>query len=410
MSLDPSVRSFVLSTGERYSLVIDQRSGVPIYTPSLYLTCRVRNASKSHAAVAASAGCLVVLLRFCAEFGIDLEERFRAQHYLEEFEVESLRNYCTYNFDRWASYSEVSLEPLKFVIKDRRRVVSTTVHRRLSVAADFLEWLARQHLKPFEREIDKLQKMISFLRHSRPSSKGRNSGLVDRALTDFQRQRLSDVLKVDSPHNPFQPALRKRNRLIVLLEENLGIRGGELLNIRVEDFDFSNNTLVVVRRADQLDDTRQLQPLVKTSDRELPVASWLMGEVHRYILEDRRQVRGAKKCPYLFITHKSGPTQGKALSIAAYKKFWTALQSSDPLLDDVTGHRLRHTWNNDFSELMDSDEYGLTEAEQEAARSRLMGWKEGSGTARTYNKRFVEKQAYQASVLLQTKAWGGDRA
>ncbi len=410
MSLDPSARSFVLSTGERYSLVIDRRSGVPIYAPSLYLTCRVRNASKSHAAVAASAGCLVVLLRFCAEFGIDLEERFRAQHYLEDFELESLRNYCTYNFDRWAGYAEVTLEPLKFVIKDRRRVANATLHRRLSVAADFLEWLARQHLKHFERETDKFQKMISFLLHSRPSPKGRNFGLVDRALSDLQHERLLAILEVDSSHTPFQPALRRRNRLIVLLEDQLGIRGGELLNIRIEDFDFSNNTLVIVRRADQLDDTRGLQPLVKTLDRELPVASWLMGEVHRYILEDRRQVRGAKKCPYLFITHKSGPTQGKALSIAAYKKIWQTLQLSDVLLEDVTGHRLRHTWNNRFSELMDSDEYDLTEAEQEAARSRLMGWKEGSGTARTYNKRFVEKQAYEASILLQTKSRGRGKA
>lgn len=405
MSVDLSVRSFVLSTGERYSLVVDRRSGVPIHSPSLYLTCRVRNSSKSHATMAASAGCLVILLRFCADFGIDLEERFRAQHYLEYFEVEAFRDFCTYNFDRWAGYAEVTLEPLKFVVKDKRRVASATLHRRLSVAMDYLEWFAWQHLSHLEHEPYGLQKMRSALLHSRPLTKGRNSGTVDKALSDAEHQHLKEALEINSPKNPFQPEVRSRNRLIVLLEDALGIRGGELLNIRVEDFDFSNNTLVIVRRADQYDDTRRFQPLVKTLDRELPVASWLMGEVHRYILKDRRHVRGANKCPYLFITYKSGPTQGKALSIAGYKKIWKTLQSSGSALEEVTGHRLRHTWNNRFSEMMDSDEYDLTEAEQEAARSRLMGWQEGSGTARRYNKRFIEKQAYKASILLQTKAW-----
>lgn len=404
MDLNLIVRGFVHASGERSSLVVDRRTGLPVYAANLYLTCRVRNASQSHASVAAYAGCLVVLFRFCDEFGLELSERFRSQRFLESHELENFRNYCTYNFDRLAGYADITVDPLRLVIKDRRRVEGATLHRRLSVAADFLRWWARQHLAPQEREPEALRNMIDFLLNSRPSPKGRNAGLIDRAFSEQQFHCLLETVEIDSSKNPFEFSVRRRNRLMILIEAALGLRGGELLNLRIADFDFSNNKLTIVRRADQADDTRATQPLVKTLDREMVLANWLVGEVHQYILEDRRNVPGAKKCPYLFITYKSGPTQGQALSISAYKKIWKTLQLCDPLLSDASGHRLRHTWNNLHSELVDS--LGLSEAEQEATRSRSMGWKEGSGTARVYNKRFTEKQAFKASVLLQNKMMG----
>ena len=44
-----------------------------------------------------------------------------------------------------------------------------------------------------------------------------------------------------------------------------------------------------------------------------------------------------------------------------------------------------------------------SEHEQELMRSRLMGWKEGSGTARHYNQRFIAAKADAASLKLQSQ-------
>ncbi len=44
---DLRVRSFVMQSGERHCLVIDRKSGVPLYAPNLFLTTQVRNASLS---------------------------------------------------------------------------------------------------------------------------------------------------------------------------------------------------------------------------------------------------------------------------------------------------------------------------------------------------------------------------
>lgn len=403
MGSDLSVRMLVMASGERHSLIVESVTGIPIYSPNLYLTCRIRNASKSHASVAAAAGCLVILLRFCAYAKIDLAQRFHHQHYLEEHELFHYRDYCTYKFDRWGNYNQTFADPYQQIVKEKRRVTGATLHRRLSFSADYLGWFARQHIVAPQREPPRLQGMVEMLLNSRPSPKGRNSNLVDRCMSESAYASLHESIDINSSKNPFGYRVRGRNRLMILLEDQLGIRCGELLNIRISDIDFLSNKLTIIRRADQKDDTRSLQPLVKTNDRELPVASWLVSEIHNYILLDRSKVRGAKKCPYLFVTYKAGPTQGQALSVSAYKKMWSVLQLCSAQLKDVTGHMLRHTWNYRFSESNDSGEYDLTEAQQEAARSRLMGWKEGSGTARTYNRRFIEKIANEASVDLQNK-------
>ena len=48
----------------------------------------------------------------------------------------------------------------------------------------------------------------------------------------------------------------------------------------------------------------------------------------------------------------------------------------------------------------------VSEREQEQMREKLMGWKEGSGTASIYNKRFVEEKAHEASIRLQNRLHG----
>ena len=62
---------------------------------------------------------------------------------------------------------------------------------------------------------------------------------------------------------------------------------------------------------------------------------------------------------------------------------------------------MRHKWNERYSDLMDSMDNPPSEARQEQMRSSAMGWAQGSGTAAIYNKRFVERKAFEAGIKLQ---------
>ncbi len=159
--------------------------------------------------------------------------------------------------------------------------------------------------------------------------------------------------------------MQRRNRLMILLLFYLGIRGGELLNIRIQDIDFSANRIRIVRRADEQADSRTNEPNAKTRERLLPLAESLAQELHSYILQDRRKVRNAKKNDYLFVTYKSGPTLGNPISKGGYHKIFSVVRSISPQLYAATGHSLRHTWNRKFSERMDAMNEQVSEERQE---------------------------------------------
>ena len=70
-------------------------------------------------------------------------------------------------------------------------------------------------------------------------------------------------------------------------------------------------------------------------------------------------------------------------------------------LASLHAHELRHTWNNRFSEYMDTKVNAPTQEEQERQRSYLQGWKTGSGSAEIYTKRFTREKAIEVSLKLQ---------
>ncbi|MFJ2456715.1 tyrosine-type recombinase/integrase [Pseudomonas protegens] len=396
---------FVMKSGERYVALIDELTRIPHFASNLFITTQVRNASDSFASMVAAASHLVILYRFFSLRNIDLEQRCRSKEFLLPHEVDGLRDFLSYRFRKWdicnVDQQMFSVEELLstygFVRKD-------VLYSRLTTAAKYIIWFGRRYFDHLSLEPEALGKLGEQLFALRPSHRGRNQELSDRALNAREQALLEQCIEIGAAENPFGETVQARNRLMVLIEMELGVRGGELLNLRVSDCNFSDNTLLIARRADQKDDPRIYQPLVKTRERRLPVSDSLMGEIHNYVMVQRRAVRNASRCPYLFVTHKNGPTVGKPLSISAYQKMWDVLQASLPELRAITGHRLRHTWNYAFSEEMDALSKPPSPERQEQMRSRWMGWKEGSGTASLYNKRFVQKQANEAGLALQRKS------
>lgn len=58
------VTTFVMDSGERYCMVVDRASGLPMYYPTLFLTTQIRNREDAFSTMLAAANNLVMLLRF----------------------------------------------------------------------------------------------------------------------------------------------------------------------------------------------------------------------------------------------------------------------------------------------------------------------------------------------------------
>ena len=392
-----------MDSGERYCLVVDRSSGLPLYYPNLYLTTQLRNRSVAFATLEAEASHLVVLLRFLARRGIDLESRFSTKQFLKDFELDALRDFTQRRLRRLpANASHTPLSSLEELEESTETVNIGTQYARLTAIANYLGWLAGHLLdKTGHDVVEHVNAMCRQIKARRPEKKGRNDHKREKSLSDDQIDALFEVIRPGSDLNPFTESVQRRNRLILLLLFHLGIRGGELLSIRIRDIDFSKNQLRIQRRADDKDDTRANEPNTKTLGRLLPLGNTLIKELHDYITQDRRKVRNANRNDFLIVNHKEGPTQGQPMSKAAYHKAIAVTRAVSPSLHGMSGHMLRHTWNRRFSEKMDSMDSPPAEARQEQIRSFLMGWKEGSGTAAIYNRRFAEKKGHEASLKMQ---------
>ena len=396
--------SFIMNSGERYCLLVDE-FGLPEFYPNLFITTQVRNRSLSYASMESALSCISVLNDFLRQRNENIVRRFRNKSYFNLSELDAIRDHCQTNFSRkklpthWGTIPNILGSQ-----KDEVKVTRQTEYVRLTVIANYIRWLA-EHTSRDVRDKGVMLQIIAMekgLKSRRPQKRSRNIEGQKSGLSSTQLDLLFEIFRPGSPINPFKCInVQIRNRLMFLMLYHLGLRSGELLNIRVRDITFSDNEIVVSRRADEKDDPRTHQPLVKTLDRRLPIKESLVKEIHNYVSKVRRNFKNSSTHDYLFVTHKSGPTQGHPLSKSSYKKIMYLVREVSPSMQDFTGHQLRHTWNDVFSSLMDSMDDSLDEEQQEKIRSYLMGWREGSGTAATYNKRFIKRKAHEASITLQ---------
>nr|WP_172424670.1 site-specific integrase [Pseudomonas sp. A46] len=393
-----STKAFQMESGERYCLLVDASTGMPCFFPNLYVTTQIRNQSLSLSAMESALSAIGLLLIHAQERGIDLERRFRQGELLTVSEQELIRH-------------RVQLRLVKnerFGKRKDKYVSPRYEYVRLTEVAYYLKWLANELVPNSKAKSQQhaIEKMCTSILSARPIRSNDEDERLDKSLSDKQSEVLASMFSVGAESNPFVgEGLQYRNWLIYLLLFSLGLRRGELLNIHMRDVDFSASVLHIRRRADSQDDNRLEQPLVKTQARSLHLSAQLVRAIQDYVMKYRHAVPGARKHGYLFVTHKAGPTQGKPMTLTAYKKLMKTICDSSTLLKDFSGHDLRHHWNYQFSEVMDNAEPPISEAEQEKQRSYLMGWKEGSGTARIYNKRFIRKKSNEASLVLQKNAF-----
>ncbi|WP_145557055.1 tyrosine-type recombinase/integrase [Yersinia aldovae] len=403
MERNYGVSTFIMNSGERYCLVVDRSSGLPEYYPNLFLTTQSRNRGDAFTTMVSAAGNLVVLLRFLERRGIRLEERLLTKEFFKPHELDDLRDFAQRKQGKLPSAAlSNSLSTLEDIEEATETVNNGTLYFRLTTFASYIRWFAMHILNTAESDvIEQINTMTEQIKERRSAKKGRNRDQHDRSLSDEQLDVLLAAIQPRADWNPFSLEVQRRNRLIILLLYHLGIRGGELLNIRIRDIDFTANRLKIARRSDEQDDPRTKEPNTKTRERIMPLADILAKELHDYITQDRRKVRYATNNDFLFVTHKDGPTVGQPISKAGYHKVISIVRAVSPQLYRVTGHMLRHTWNRRFSERMDAMDEPVSEERQEKIRSFLMGWKEGSGTAAIYNKRFIQQKGQKAALALQ---------
>lgn len=410
------VRTLILASGERLPILMDTRVGTPLFAPTIYSLTQLRGRNLAANTIEQSLRSIMVLLLFLEQREIDLEGRLRDGLILDMAEIESLANACKLHVTDMVAAPQVVSKPARVTSIERYRIRPATVGpksvdgnsaaNRIRGITDYLSWLAKTQLLKFPAGNPaflaleaKRQMVVEAFKARIPESGSRNVLDARMGLSSGAAARLLTVIARNSPENPWSGEFaRCRNELIFRWLYAFGLRRGELLNVKVSDIDFRKETITVVRRADALEDPRRQQPTVKTRDRVLPIPPDLCRLTHEYVMNARRRWAGARKHEYLFVADKTGAP----MSLSALNKCFAFLRSRIPdLPDDLSPHVLRHTWNDNFSALMDRNK--TADSDEQKMRSVLMGWSETSGTAIKYTRRHVRQKANHASLLMQSE-------
>lgn len=288
-----------------------------------------------------------------------------------------------------------------------RTVVGLAHYHRCIYFRDYVKWRAQNVIQairnddprflPARTRLEEFEDGVTkMLPKPRPGSR--------QAISAEAEDRLREVIHPDHPENPFRAKHRHRNYALLLLYIELGIRLAEALVVKGLDLVLQGPEpgLIVHRRADAPDDPRTDQPCTKTAGRLLPIGDQLRSAIELWVTAhrtDRERYPGAKRTPYLFVSERGLPISKRAVS------HMFRLLAKVPGLEGLTAHRLRHRWNERFSELADEEELG--DAEEISQRNFLMGWKKNSATGTTYTERHTQRASQKNSLKLQSKSMEG---
>lgn len=411
-----TVRTVVLSEGERLPLLLDRASGLPLFNPNIFILTEYRQRNRSTATLVRVLRELMVLFDFLAARGIDLDERFVACQTLVVGEIDGLVRQCQEFIEDYEPVEELPKTPrlakifslekarMRSSKAARKSVESATSANRIRTIHAYLKWsvvtFLSRHSLPEEnrhRLMEASESMLATLLRRIPASKGRNVLGQREGLSADVIKRIIEVADKGSPENPWRDKFaRARNALIISWLRLLGLRRGELLNIEISDIDFAKREVTIFRRPDNPDDPRVHQPRVKTRDRIIPLSEALIEATEKYIDEERKKFVNSRRHSFLFISGRTGAP----MSLSALNKVFRVLREGVPgLPDDLSPHHLRHSWNDDFSRKADAK--GLSEEEEKQWRAFLMGWSPTSSTATTYTRRHVREAAGRVSMEMQ---------
>ncbi len=410
------LKTIVLASGERLPILLTRTTGEPLFEPTVYSIAELRATNKATNTIGHALRAIMLLLIFLKTRKIDLDQRLRDGFVLDVGEIDALVEICKEPVKRvllsssdWPQLSTqrvtpLALEKFRSIQKEHSsdQVRGVTVANRIRAIRDYLRWLVNAYLlrQPRQTTLETTWERCRITLNAKVPGKrnrdsiGQREGLPPAVLT-----RLLMVTSPDATENPWSSShSRIRNYLLIRWLTDLGLRRGELLNVKISDIDFRLEQVTIARRSDDPADPRRYQPLVKTRDRVIPMSAELCSLTLNYITSTRVLLRGARKHEFLIVADRSGAP----MSLSALNEVFADVREAFPGdFDTLHPHILRHTWNDKFSEAMDRAH--VTPDDEQQMRAFLMGWAPSSKSAYTYTRRHIRNKARAVSIAMQTK-------
>ncbi len=420
-----NVETLVFDNGERYPILMGEDE-MPHFHVTLWVTSTLRSIGRAENTIANKINHLKWFLRWEEAEKRDLYAEFRCGKFLSVTDIESIKSHLAIDINQLVNLEKLNTSRNKIInLAETPTLINVTPsvgrnhhYNRMTSVIEYLVFIAKLATKhtpsaDINRSISKMEKQFKA---ARPKGKGTNvldkvdSNIIPAELI----QEFMDVARPNHPKNPFKKAnVRLRNHLIFHLMEQYGVRRGEVLSLKLTGMTLHGDkkSIWVRRTHDDLEDSRNKQPVAKTKERMLRISSETAELLSEYISKHRFSTPNSNKHPYLLVTHRRCSTQGQPISISTFDNtIVPAMKSVDERFSVIHPHYFRHNWNEGFSEKVDANNElaalgieGYTHIDSGAEakmRKHQMGHSsESSGNI--YNQRHITKKANEVSLLDQ---------
>lgn len=388
------LKRIINKNGVRTCMIVNASNGLPLTYENLYLAVLSRTKNYSYSTIESIAGTLMSFVTYLNHKEIRLTNDYKKGQVIDS----------RFAYNLMIHFSGKKRKRSVANVKEDRNVSENCLHFKLTVIEKYLTWFYLDILEYNHRDIKFISKNFKTIKPNVSINKS-YSECEEKSLDKKQIEILNELIKRENNKNPFKACVRFRNELIINILSETGMRGGELLNLKIEDFKYRKRELHIIRRPDDKEDIRSRQPLVKTFERKIPLTRALSEKIRNYIDNERSNQKLSKKHNYLIVTHSSNFSMGRPLTISGYQKIFNTIRRSETSLENFVAHSLRHTWNINYSErvyqIASPNHYEM----YEKVRNYLMGWSRTSKSAATYTQRYIINESYKIMQLMNSTSF-----
>lgn len=380
-------------SGERFPVLLYRETLQPVVLATRYILdeCRQRNQAST---LLRSVRVLKWFYEWCDTAGIILEPRLRCGRLPNAGEI---TGFCRFLRVPGASRDTIVADGVADGVV--HTLSPSTFNFYLSVVERFLIWAVYEFVAPDGEAAMMAEAARERIRRAFQSNKIAGRSVRKRyGLDDNEVAELREVIRPESPRNPFKPAVRFRNQVIVEVMLATGLRRGEVLKLKIGHLPQGpKDTLTVERAPDEVGDSRRNEPAIKTREREIPIPKALAVALWRYVQKHRKTGRH----PYLFTSQRGGAP----LDVSGLNGIFSCLvrRCFPRLRGKLHPHNIRHTFNNRLIERARG--LGWSDHQLQRVQNYLNGWTEGSVMPEIYSRTVVEAQAMELAGHYQAELY-----
>ena len=357
---------------------------------------------------------LVIVLRHFKSHNIDIEERVLSGEFFTVSEIMDFCNSCKYNTSSKLS-NVVDINKLNDKSLDNAihasqvatdSVKAATSKGKIKQFVDFVEFIYlythADNMMPAQLTHRYNLLKTTIKRFFESLTKDYNTkcvGEAEQSIPTDKYLKLLEVIRPDSPDNPFKRS-KLRNYLMVLLYIETGNRRGDHAGLKISDLTLqgSFDQISIIKRFDDSTDSRTAPASTKTLGHKSYVPKPLMKDIERYINDVRTTYLKSGSHDFLFITeNNSKGSAGEPLSLSAIDKMFEKL--SKVIGFHIHCHLMRHKFNEILTDI--AKQQGIGDVDLDEMRKYLMGWSKNSDMAERYNRFKISVHAREMNQARQ---------